>query len=563
MNSFKVAVRLWRILNNDKPARTLLLSLVILFAALFDSFFIFMVFFFIDYLFSGEQLGDLIFNIGNNEYRIQGNYVYAPFLLISLTPLVRYLAQAHIINYGNQLANKLSVALYQRYIYANLESTEKFTTSDLNAAILSKTNMVTHSAIMPLIQIIGNIISVTGICVSLLVIETKTTFIAAFGLGLLYTIIYLLKANTIRQASFIINKSLDACSQYIQDGLSSKRYVINNFLQVKFIDKFNTQDKYLRVRLAQLAKTAIFPRYALEAVVLLGLITFPLISSGDLTHLVPLIGTFAVAGQRLLPLTQQIFASTTSLNGATASVKSLLADLEGNYIPFRSSDELLTNRVADVELRISNLIVGYDGIALTEVPGITIKSGDIVAITGESGVGKSTLLDTIAGFIQPISGCIKFNGLKLSDKVCKSYWNTITYIAQDNNFPNLSIHDAVNFHCTDERTGFEYDRKTYMKSLKLSNCLEFINVLPGGDTYQLGEGGSQISGGQRQRLAIARSLNRYYRILFLDEPTSALDEDNAVQVLKNIINDNKNNIVIFTTHNKTLVELANKHIHLK
>ena len=129
---------------------------------------------------------------------------------------------------------------------------------------------------MPLIQIIGNIISVTGICVSLLVIETKTTFIAAFGLGLLYTIIYLLKANTIRQASFIINKSLDACSQYIQDGLSSKRYVINNFLQVKFIDKFNTQDKYLRVRLAQLAKTAIFPRYALEAVVLLGLITFPL-----------------------------------------------------------------------------------------------------------------------------------------------------------------------------------------------------------------------------------------------------------------------------------------------
>ena len=209
------------------------------------------------------------------------------------------------------------------------------------------------------------------------------------------------------------------------------------------------------------------------------------------------------------------------------------------------------------------MIVGYDGIALTEVPGITIKSGDIVAITGESGVGKSTLLDTIAGFIQPISGCIKFNGLKLSDKVCQSYWNTITYIAQDNNFPNLSIHDAVNFHCTDERTGFEYDRKTYMKSLKLSNCLEFINVLPGGDTYQLGEGGSQISGGQRQRLAIARSLNRYYRILFLDEPTSALDEDNAVQVLKNIINDNKNNIVIFTTHNKTLVELANKHIHLK
>ena len=77
----------------------------------------------------------------------------------------------------------------------------------------------------------------------------------------------------------------------------------------------------------------------------------------------------------------------------------MLADLEGNYTPFRSSDELLTNRVADVELRISNLIVGYDGIALTEVPGITIKSGDIVAITGESGVGKSTLLDTIAGFI--------------------------------------------------------------------------------------------------------------------------------------------------------------------
>ncbi|MDA9781121.1 ABC transporter ATP-binding protein/permease [Amylibacter sp.] len=514
-------------------------------------------------MFINQGLGDLIFNIGDVEYQINKHYAMMMFLCIAMAPLMRYFSQAYIINYGQTLANELSVKLYDKYISADLLTIKSLTTSDLNSAILSKTNMVTHSAIMPAVQLVGNFIAIFAIFLSLIMINWKVTIVAGSGMGALFIIIYLIKINAMRSAGMIINQSLDKCAQYIQEGLHAKRYVLNNFLQGKYTNYFRNHDIAMRSKLALLAKLSIFPRYALEAAALLGFILYVQLSPNQVVTILPLIGTMALAAQRLLPLTQQIFSAITSINGATAAVESLLEKLHEESVRNGKVDNI--DIVVDQNLKIETceLVIGHDNHVVCEIPNKILRAGDVVAITGPSGVGKSTLLDTIAGFIPAVSGCVKINGQILSSDVVKTFWESLTYIAQENNLPDLSIHDAINYHCTDEIPGFNYNKVRYSDSLKTSNSSEFVNYLPGKDKYLLGEKAATISGGQRQRLAIARALNRPYKLLLLDEPTSALDDINAKMILENIIKQNKNKIIIFSTHNTAMLSLATVNINLK
>ncbi len=147
----------------------------------------------------------------------------------------------------------------------------------------------------------------------------------------------------------------------------------------------------------------------------------------------------------------------------------------------------------------------------------TIPKGKMIAIVGESGAGKTTLIDAIIGFNEPISGEIEIDGISLHDFDINSYRKKIGYVPQESILFNMSIKDNL-IWAKDDST--DDDVK---KVCKLANADEFIEKFPKGYNTVVGDRGIRLSGGQLQRIALARAMIRKPDLLILDEATSALD----------------------------------------
>jgi ABC-type multidrug transport system fused ATPase/permease subunit len=148
----------------------------------------------------------------------------------------------------------------------------------------------------------------------------------------------------------------------------------------------------------------------------------------------------------------------------------------------------------------------------------TIRKGKSVALVGASGAGKSTLVDLIPRIYEPSSGAILIDGEPLESYEIVSLRQRIAFVTQE----SVLFHDTV-------RANIEFGLDAPLGDAELRDCLvkshcaEFVDRLPAGVDTIIGERGMQISGGQRQRLALARALAQKPEILILDEPTSALD----------------------------------------
>ncbi|KAF2689884.1 leptomycin B resistance protein pmd1 [Lentithecium fluviatile CBS 122367] len=153
---------------------------------------------------------------------------------------------------------------------------------------------------------------------------------------------------------------------------------------------------------------------------------------------------------------------------------------------------------------------------------LSIRPGQFCALVGPSGAGKSTVLALLERFYSPDSGSITINGLDVSQLQDTSFRNDIAYVPQDNVLFQGTIHFNI---CLGARPGYTPSNDEIHEACRLANIHETIMSLPQGYDTECGANGSQFSGGQRQRLSIARALVRKPKLLLLDESTSALDAE--------------------------------------
>lgn len=321
-----------------------------------------------------------------------------------------------------------------------------------------------------------------------------------------------------------------------------------------FYKKFNkllkefvtTKTKIFTVRLA--------PSKILEVLIFTGLVI--ILISGYIIDLkkpemITLLSAFSLSAFRLLPSFNRITLAMINLKTYDYTLE-ILNKINTSFMVTNSNYFNQFNK-----LEITNLNYNYPNLKnqILKDVSLEIDIGDVVGIKGSSGSGKSTLLKIIAGFIIPVSGELIVNNQENINRNLNSWQQKIGYVKQNVFLYNSSIKNNIAFGVDEENI----DLVKLNLSINLAHLDDFILKNSDGIEYIVGENGSKLSGGQIQRIGIARAIYFDSEIILFDEPTSALDEDSQNKIIKTINDLSKNNFtIIIVSHQKSLLKNCNK-----
>jgi len=253
-----------------------------------------------------------------------------------------------------------------------------------------------------------------------------------------------------------------------------------------------------------------------------------------------LIACVILSGRILSPLVQigQLLTKLNSTLIAYKNINKLMTDV--------SRDELTNDQKAVVinkgSIQVNDLDYAIEESKILNKINFNLKSGEKLGLVGSVGSGKTSLLKNIIGYILPNSGTVFLSDYDIVNIPSQSLRENIGYCSQNIQLFTGSIYDNIT-------SGLEnVSEESIVEAANLACCHEFIAKLPGGYNYQLIEGGMNLSGGQRQSIALARAFIRKPKILILDEPTSSMDTETEEKIVKNIFNLEHNPTIIISTH---------------
>ena len=266
-------------------------------------------------------------------------------------------------------------------------------------------------------------------------------------------------------------------------------------------------------------------------------------------HLLVLLFLFARLMPRLTGLFERVQSFATVLPAFQA-----FSDLEARCL---ASAEPAITRVQpiafDREIRFDRVSFSYDGRvdapALREID-LAIKAGTTTAIVGPSGAGKSTLADLLLGLIVPNRGVVSIDGERLDATRLGAWRQQIGYVNQE----TFLFHDTVRANLLWARP--DATQEELHRVLHLAAADEFVERLPLGMDTIIGDRGMLVSGGERQRLSLARALLRRPRLLLLDEATNALDSENEARIQQAIDGLRHQMTIVVITHRLATVRTA-------
>jgi len=492
------------------------------------------------------------------EISDQSLIIYSLFLLILLflfkTIFFIYLIwQQNVFAYNveSTLAKKLlSFYLKQDYSFHLVKNS-----SELFRNIIDEVRTFRISVINPILILITEVlilIFITSLVIfiaPLIAISTSIFLIICTLAYLKFSQKKLTKLGNERQ----IHDALRI--QHLKQGLMGIKEIKISGNENEFLSIFDVHNlKSIKTRSDQHFWTGI-PRFVLEFIVVLAFIglSFLAVSQGhQIKNLLPVIGLFAVASFRLLPSVSKIIQSENNIRFGYPSLKLLSEEFKNikkkETIVYQESKN---NKLLDFEnLNLSKVTFKYPKSKTNVLENINleIKKGDKIAIVGESGSGKSSFIDIVSGLIEPSSGEIKLNGKKINLNN-KNWFDIISYVPQFTFLTDDTIIRNIAFGIKDK----DIDTSKIKKILSVVELNDFIKDSNKGLETMIGEQGTRISGGQKQRLGIARALYTNFQILFLDEATSALDLETENKIFENLSNYLKNKTLIMVSHRPSIL----------
>ena len=313
------------------------------------------------------------------------------------------------------------------------------------------------------------------------------------------------------------------------------------------------------------------PKLFLETIAIIAITISTLIIlnfNKDVFGLFSILSLIVIATVRFIPAFNSIITSIFYLRIYRPYGETIVEELE-RIEKFKINSSVVNeNKISvDKNTNFNENLIFLDDISFSYKDGkknilknisLGIEKGTILGITGETGSGKSTLFHIMLGLLPPKTGNVFHKGRNIHAEI-KNWRNQIGYIAQNIYLLDSTIEKNITFDFLDEKI----DKERIKFAIKMASLDEKISELPMGLKTEVGNDGLRLSGGEKQRIALARAIYRNPNIYFMDESTSALDSNTEQKIINNMKENFSSKTIILIAHRKTTIDACDKIINLK
>jgi ATP-binding cassette, subfamily B, bacterial PglK len=456
--------------------------------------------------------------------------------------------------------HRLSKRLLEKYLAMPYAFFLNQNSAELSKNVLSEVDFLTNDYILPFLEIITKVLLVIFILIVLLLVNIYASFVVLTIVGGFYAYIYWRinqKMKHLGLKRWETNKMRYKSAYEAFGGikeikvLNRENYFLNSYSSASL--KYANYNSWSKV-VSQL------PRFTLEAIAFGGIIIYSLIlllTQEDARQVIPIAGLFAFAGLRLMPAMQDIFNSMASMRFSQSALISIHHDIVTGIKVDNLEKTMITNSskplIFSKEIKLDNVSYSYPS---TNHPvlcniNLTIKRDTTVAFVGPTGAGKTTLVDIILGLLPPENGNLLVDDQIIDDGNYKNWQLNLGYVPQSIYLSDDTLARNIAFGVPDG----EIDLTALKNAAWLANIDNFImEELPDGFNTVIGERGIRLSGGQCQRIGIARSLYHDPAVLIFDEATSALDGITEEAILIAMQNIAQLKTMIIIAHRLTTIK---------
>ncbi len=427
--------------------------------------------------------------------------------------------------------------------------------SDLTNTIMSDCALIETGSSHWIPELVGSFISSAIIVISLFAFNWKMALAAVWVMPVAFLIVFFARRvmDSLNQKS--LTYKLD-CLDGIQEGLETVRDLRSNNMADTYMTGLNKKIKAVEKHsLVSEFVTAVFVSSA-QMILKFGIGTVAVVGSallikGEIS--VVTFFMFLLVVTRMydpLQIALQNFAAIISLDTNCRRMDEILSH------PEQTGRETLDNKGYDIEF--SNVAFSYnDGEQVLKDVTFTAKQGEVTALIGPSGGGKTTVSRMATRFWDYNKGKIMVGGMEVAQIDPEKLMSLYSIVFQDVILFNNTIIENIRIgkkDATDEEV---------MQAARLAYCEEFVEKLPNKWNTMVGENGSELSGGERQRISIARAFLKDAPIILMDEATASLDVDNESLIQESISNLIQNKTVLIIAHRMRTVDGADKIVVLK
>lgn len=475
------------------------------------------------------------------------------FLLFQL--LLQIILNLLDVSISGKLEIKIKDRLFGSLLKKDYLTVEQYHTGELMNRLNSDVRVIVSGIITIIPAFIGMIIKIFS-SFAVLYLLAPVLAVCIFAIGPFVFIAGRFYSKKIKQMHKDCQQSDGVTRSYMQE-------ILQNILAVK---TFGTEDasvgqamdyqvnnyrlKRKRAYFSLLANVCLFLIFTAGYYITLGWGAYQL-SKGILTY-----GTLTAMLQLVGQLQAPFRNLSSLLSSSFATIASAERIMELEELEEESSLPCQIHPSQFERILIDSLSFSYPGVPVFQDASLTLKKGEFLAIFGQSGIGKSTLLKLMLAILKPQSGAIYLQSTSEKVKISKNTRRFFSYVPQGNLIFSGTIRDNIRFY----RENISDEQIT--ECAKIAEMNSYLCSLPDGMDTILKEGGEGLSEGQIQRIAIARALLNDAPILLLDEATSALDEETEINVLKNIraLTDKT---CIIVSHKKAALDICDKVISVQ
>ena len=481
------------------------------------------------------------------------------FVLLLISNAYAALIFWWITNFVQFQSYRLSKKIFNNYLSQPYIYFLNRNSAELSKNVLNEVNRIIIGVVYPILLAAAKIIVVLFIMLLVVYANPKLSTMIALVLGIAYGIIYYFVRKYLWNIGKLSTEATFDKFKYTNEAFSGIKDIKLRGTEYEFIRRYSNPAKKFAEYTSTSAVISLLPRYALETLAFGGLLLIVVIlisTSENFMSTIPLVALYALAGYRIMPGLQQIYHSFVQIRYNTPALNILLNDLEKDLSLSKADNESspLPNIKSSIVFKSVSFTYPNSNDLILKNIDIKIKTKSLTAFVGKTGSGKTTLVDILLGLLPITKGKIFFDKIELNIDNLNSWQKKLGYVPQNIFLTDDTIKNNIAFAVPED----QIDHQKIVNAAKLAELDEYVSTLPDKYNTYVGERGVRISGGQIQRIGIARALYNNPEILVFDEATSALDNVTEKNIMESIKKLSKDKTVIIVAHRLSTIKNCNQ-----